>query len=170
MKVYKKIMDVIAEIEKIVISIILVIVTLITFANVVVRKLSTSQFAWSEELVINLFVLLIMLGCALCVRDGSLISLSLVFDRLKLGGQKVLVVICTIANCVFWVFIFKAGYDKVVTLMGNGRLTPSLGLPEWYFQAFLPIGAVFLLLHSIEFIIDFMGKKPAAIEEGGKTE
>ena len=102
MKAYKKIMGGIAELEKIVTSLVLTFVTLITFANVVVRKLSDSQFAWTEELVINLFVLLIMLGCGLCTREGSLISLSLIFDRLKVGGKKVLVVITTIVNTVFW--------------------------------------------------------------------
>ena len=68
MKAYKKIMDVVAEIEKIVTSVILVFVTALTFVNVVVRKLSDSQFAWTEELVINLFVLLIMMGCGLCAQ------------------------------------------------------------------------------------------------------
>ena len=76
MKVYKKIMDGLAMIEKVILSVITVVVTVVTFANVVVRYASDSQFAWSEELVINLFVLMIMMGCALCARDGSLISLS----------------------------------------------------------------------------------------------
>ena len=98
MKVYKQIMDFIAGVEKVVMSVLLVFVTVITFANVVVRKLSDSQFAWTEELVINLFVLLIMLGCGLCAREGSLISLSLVFDRLKVGGKKVFVTIITVVN------------------------------------------------------------------------
>ena len=90
MKLYKKIMSAIASVEKIVISVVLVFVTVITFANVVVRKLTTRQFAWSEELVINLFVLLIMLGCALAAQEGSLISLSLIYDRLQTGAKKVL--------------------------------------------------------------------------------
>ena len=47
MRVYKKIMDVIAGIEKVILSAVLVFVTVITFANVVVRKLSDSQFAWT---------------------------------------------------------------------------------------------------------------------------
>lgn len=168
MKVYKKIMDVIAEIEKIVMSLVLVFVTVITFVNVVVRKLTTSQFAWTEELVINLFVLLIMLGCALCVREGGLITLSLVFDRLKRKGQKVLVIICTVADCVFWIFILWAGYDKVVTLLHNGRMTAALHMPEWVFQLFLPIGAVLLLLHTVEYCIDFMSAKPEV--EGGQSK
>ena len=168
MKAYKKIMGGIAEFEKIVLSVILVFVTVITFANVVVRKLSDSQFAWTEELVINLFVLMIMMGCALCAREGSLISLSLVFDRLKVRGKKVFVAIITVANTVLWVLLLKTGIDKVLSQMHSGKLTSSLGWPEWMFTIFLPIGAVFLLLHTIEFCVDVMaGHAPCVREEGG---
>ena len=168
MKAYKKIMGGIAEFEKIVLSIILVFVTVITFANVVVRKLSDSQFAWTEELVINLFVLMIMMGCALCAREGSLISLSLVFDRLKVGGKKIFVAIITVANTVLWVLLLKTGIDKVLSQMHSGKLTSSLGWPEWMFTIFLPIGAVFLVLHTIEFCVDVMtDNAPCVQEEGG---
>ena len=156
MKAYKKIMDVVAELEKIVTSVILVFVTALTFMNVLVRKLTDSQFAWTEELVINLFVLLIMLGCGLCAREGSLISLSLIFDRLKVKGRKIFVTIITVANTAFWVILLKTGYEKVLTQMANGKLTSSLGWHEWVFTIFLPIGAVFLILHTIEFFIDTM--------------
>ena len=54
MKAYKKIMGGIAEFEKIVLSVILVFVTVITFANGAVRKLSDSQLAWTGELGSNL--------------------------------------------------------------------------------------------------------------------
>lgn len=156
MKAYKKIMDNIAAVEKIVISLILVVVTLITFANVLVRKFSNSQFAWTEELVINLFVLMIMMGCALCAREGSLISLSLIFDRLKVGGRKIFVTIITLANTLLWVLLLKTGWDKVATQIANGKHTFSLGWPEWVFTVFLPIGAFFLIIHSIEFCVDVM--------------
>ena len=173
MKAYKKIMNGVAEFEKIVLSIILVVVTVITFANVVVRKLSDSQFAWTEELVINLFVLMIMMGCALCAREGSLISLSLIFDRLQVRGKKVIVTIITVANTVFWVLLLKTGYDKVLAQMANGKRTFSLGWPEWVFTVFLPIGAIFLILHTIEFFIDVMTDQADCVtsgEEGGNDE
>ena len=169
MKAYKKIMNGVAAVEKIVLSLILVFVTVITFANVVVRKLTTSQLAFTEELVINLFVLMIMLGCALCAREGSLISLSLIFDRLKVKGKKIFVVIITVANMVFWVLLLKTGAEKVLAQMANGKRTFSLGWPEWVFTIFLPIGAVFLILHTIEFLIDVMTNNADCVktEEGG---
>jgi len=166
MKVYKKIMNGVAEFEKIVTSLVLVFVTVITFANVVVRKLSDSQFAWTEELVINLFVLLIMMGCALGAREGSLISLSLIFDRLKVGGKKVFVLIITVANTVFWSVLLKTGIDKVASQMASGKHTSSLNWPEWVFTIFLPIGAVFLILHTIEFSVDVMSDHAPGISAG----
>ena len=154
MKAYKRVMGVVAGFEKIVTSVILVFVTVLTFANVCVRYLTPNQFAWSEELTINLFVLLIMLGCGLSTRDGSLISLSLIFDRLGVVGKKVFVIIITFANIAFCSILLKTGIDKVLTQMANGKQTPSLLLPEWIFTIFLPIGAVFMILHTIEYCID----------------
>ena len=164
MKAYKKLMNGVAKFEEIVQNVILVVVTLLTFANVCVRYLSDSQFAWSEELVINLFVLLIMMGCGLCVREGSLITLSLVFDLIKLKGKKVLVAIATVANLAFWVILLKTGWDKVLSQMASGKQTPSLLWPEWGFTIFLPIGCIFLILHTIEYCIDFMSQKEEEIE------
>ena len=164
MKAYKKLMNGVAKFEEIVQNVILVVVTLLTFANVCVRYLSDSQFAWSEELVINLFVLLIMMGCGLCVREGSLITLSLVFDLIKLKGKKVLVAIATVANLAFWVILLKTGWDKVLSQMVSGKQTPSLLWPEWVFTIFLPIGCIFLILHTIEYCIDFMSQKEEEIE------
>lgn len=165
MKAYKKLMDIVAEFEKIITSVILIFVTILTFANVCVRYLSDSQFAWSEELTINLFVLLIMMGCGLSARDGSLISLSLVFDRLNVTGKKIFVAIITVVNCAFCAILLKTGIEKVMTQMANGKKTPSLLLPEWIFTIFLPIGAVFLILHTIEFCMDVMAGKAACVQQ-----
>lgn len=159
MKAYKKLMQVLAKFESFVMSTILSVVTLITFANVVVRKLTDGQFAWSEELSINLFVLLIMMGCGLCAREGSLISLSLIYDFVSQKVKKIMVVIITVVNSSFWLLLLVTGIKKVMTQMANGKRTPSLMLPEWVFTVFLPIGCVFLLLHTIEYCMDFLSKK-----------
>ena len=159
MKAYKKLMHVLAKFESFVMSTILSVVTLITFANVVVRKLTDGQFAWSEELSINLFVLLIMMGCGLCAREGSLISLSLIYDFVSQKVKKIMVVIITVVNSSFWLLLLVTGIKKVMTQMANGKRTPSLMLPEWVFTVFLPIGCVFLLLHTIEYCMDFLSKK-----------
>ncbi len=162
MKAYKKLMNGLAKFEEIVMSVILSVVTIITFANVVVRYCTDGQFAWSEELTINLFVLLIMMGCGLCAREGSLISLSLVYDYVPMKAKKVMVAIITLVNTAFYSLLLVTGFDKVLTQLASGKRTPSLMLPEWMFTIFLPIGCIFLILHTIEYCMDFMSQK----EEG----
>lgn len=162
MKAYKKIMDGLAMAEKLLLCIISVVVTVITFANVCVRYLTDSQFGWSEEIVVNVFVLMIMCGCALCARDGSLISLTLVYDMVSKKVQKIFTIIITVVNCVFFGVVFKTGLDKVMTQMANGKRTFSLMIPEWIFSLALPIGAVLLIIHTVEYCITYFAKEKEA--------
>ena len=87
-------MNGLTKVEEFVLCVITVVVTAITFINVLSRFVFHSNFAWSEELVINVFILMIMLGCALATRDGSMITLSLIFDNVGVGGKKILTVTC----------------------------------------------------------------------------
>ncbi len=155
----KKFLEGLAFVEKIVMSAVLLFVTLITVANVTVRKFTNFQFAWTEELVINLFVLLIMLGCALSVREGSMISLSLFYDRLSNKGKKIVTVIVTIVSVAFWIILLKTGWDKVLNQMASGKQTYSLGWREWVFTIYLPIGAFLLIVHNLEYLYDTLKKK-----------
>ena len=157
-------MDWLSIIEKIVLSVTLVFITAITFTNVVVRKLTHGQFAWTEELVINLFVLTIMLGCALSIREGSMISLSLIFDRLNGVMKKVFTAIITVANLVFWGLLLQTGWMKVLSQMASGKRTSILNWPEWVFTIFLPIGAAVLILHTIEFFLDGIAEHKEGID------
>jgi TRAP-type C4-dicarboxylate transport system permease small subunit len=73
-----------------------------------------------------------------------------------------MVAIITAVNCSFYGILLVTGAKKVMTQMANGKQTPSLMLPEWVFTIFLPIGCVFLLLHTIEYCMDFLSKKEEA--------
>lgn len=170
MKVYKTIMEGIASVEKLIAVVVSIIVTAITFVNVLSRYVFHASFSWSEELVINLFILLVMVGCALCIRDGTMISLSLFFDMLKEKGRKIFVLIITIANSAVWVLLIKTGFDKALNEMAKGKQTVSLGWPQWVFTIILPIGATLLLLHTIEFCVDVMHGDAACVKEFQKDQ
>ena len=172
MKTYKTIMNGLTKVEEFVLCVITVVVTAITFINVLSRYVFHSNFAWSEELVINVFILMIMLGCALCTRDGSMITLSLIFDTVGVGGKKILTVIDTVVNLIFYGILIYTGFDKVAGQISTGKETFSLGWPEWVFTILLPIGSIFLVLHAIEYLVDVLGNNAACVKpaetEGGK--
>ena len=171
MKTYKTIMNGLTKVEEFVLCVITVVVTAITFINVLSRYVFHSNFAWSEELVINVFILMIMLGRALATRDGK--HDYAVPDLRQCGrrGKKILTVIDTVVNLIFYAILIYTGFNKVFDQISTGKETFS-GLARMGVYHPAPIGSIFLVLHAIEYLVDVMSNKAACVKpaetEGGK--
>ena len=163
-------MDVLAAIEKFILIVTGLGTTFITFFAVVGRKTAWYKFTWSEEIVINVFVIMIMCGCALATRDGGLISLSLIYDAVSLKGKKIIATISSAISIIFYGFIIKTGFDKVATQIATNKRTSILLWPEWIFMIFLPIGAILLVLHTIEYLMKVYTMTEEHGDEPGKKE
>ena len=68
------------KIEEILAAACLIVMTILTFANVVVRYLFSASFSFSEEITTYLFVLLSMLGTAIAAKRRAHLGLSIVTD------------------------------------------------------------------------------------------
>ena len=165
MKVYKKLMNALAAVEKIVLVISTLLILVLTVGNVFSRKVIHQSWSFTEELVVAVFVLITLLAAALACRDGELGNLTLLTDRLPAQARKGFLLLSTILSVAFTAVLFKYGLDKVITQMQNGKRTFVLNWPEWIFWSFIPIGAVCLSLHFIEFCIDTCMKKDDADEK-----
>ena len=131
------------------------------------RKLLHQSLAFTEELALR-YLTDHADGCSLAARDGELVNLSLIPDRLSVKGQKVLLTINTVLSVVFTAVLFKYGLDKVITQLENGKRTFVLNWPEWIFWSFVPIGAACMALHIIEYFVDYCAKSKKDKEEQEK--
>ena len=129
MTTYKKIMNALASVEKAVLAVSTLLILVLTVGNVFSRK------------VIH--------------REGELVSLTLITDRLPKKLKKPSVILITVLSLIFTVILFYYGMDKVMTQLANGKRTFVLNWPEWIFWSFVPIGAGCMILHIIEFCLDF---------------
>ena len=149
MKVYKKLMNALAAVEKIVLVISTLLILVLTVGNVFSRKVIHRSWSFTEELVVAVFVLITLLAAALACREkGGLVSLTLFTDRLPKKLEKPSVILITVLSIVFSAILFK-----------YGKRTFVLNWPEWIFWSFVPIGAGCMILHFIEYCLDFCLKK-----------
>ena len=154
MKGYKKLMDFVALVEKAVLAATMILILVLTVGNVFSRKVIHRSWSFTEELVVAVFVLITLLAAALSCREGGLVSLTLVTDRLPKKLKKPSVILITVLSIIFSVILFKYGMDKVLTQLANGKRTFVLNWPEWIFWSFVPIGAGCMILHFIEYCLD----------------
>lgn len=159
MKAYKKLMNVIAALENFVLIITMLLILVLTVGNVFSRYVIHRSWSFTEELVVAVFVLITLLAAALACREGELVNLTLLTDNLPKKAQKVCVILVTVFNVTFSAVLFKYGVDKVLTQLANGKRTFVLNWPEWIFWSFVPIGAACMVLHFIEYCLDYCAKE-----------
>lgn len=159
MKAYKKLMDMLAFAEEVVLVLSTAVILVLTVGNVFSRKVIHQSWSFTEELVVAVFVLITLLAAALACRKGELVNLNLVSSHFPKPVQKPLMLVNTILCICFTGVLFRYGMDKVLTQMANGKRTFVLNWPEWIFWSFVPIGAVCMILHFVEFFLDFCQNK-----------
>lgn len=155
MKTYKQIMNVVALLEKVILTASTVLILVLTVGNVFSRYVIHRSWSFTEELVIAVFVLISLMAAALACREGELVSLTLVTDRFPESWRKPSVILITVLCVAFSAILFKYGMDKVISQLENGKRTFVLNWPEWIFWSFVPIGAGCMILHFIEYCLDY---------------
>ena len=160
MKGYKKLMDFVALVEKAVLAATMILILVLTVGNVFSRKVIHQSWSFTEELVVAIFVLITLLGAALSAREGGLVGLNLVTERLPKSCKKPVIILITLFSVAFMGILFYYGMDKVFVL----------NWPEWIFWSFVPIGSVCMVLHFIEYCVDECAKTNAAEKNDMKKE
>ena len=88
MKIYKKLMNAVAAIEKFILVVTMLLILVLTVGNVFSRYVIHRSWSFTEELVVAVFVLITLLATALGCREGELVNLTLVTDHLPAKAKN----------------------------------------------------------------------------------
>lgn len=144
-----------AQTERWILVVALLVDVLLTAVNVFSRKILHFSFSWSEEVVLALIVLAYMLGAALCSREeGGLINMTIFTGKMSRKAQLITELVMDALLIAFGVMITISGWERCMSKITSGQITASLGVPDWIYNAFIPLGSVFLVIHTIERIVD----------------
>lgn len=72
MKIYKRVMDGVAAVEKLILAAAFVLILVLTVGNVFSRKVIHQSWSFTEELVVAVFVLITLMAAALACRKGEI--------------------------------------------------------------------------------------------------
>ena len=141
------------KIEDIICAICMIIMTSLTFANVVARYVFSASFSFSEEITTYLFVMLSLIGSAAAARRKAHLGFTAILDLLPKGLQKVIQTMSYALATFFSAALFWYGINMVQSQIYHGQVTAGMQWPEWIFGSFVPLGAFFI---TIEFLFLFL--------------
>ena len=155
MKTYKKIMRVVVQVENVILALAMVLVLVLTFGNVIARKIFQHSWGFTEEITVAVFVLISMLAAGVAARKGELVQLSILQDMLGIKGKKVLNILQTIVCVIYSLVLVYEGFHRMTI---DGTSSPILHIAKSVFWFFIVIGGVSLALHFAENCVTFQSE------------
>lgn len=146
-------MKVLDYFEEIVLFIAFVVITAVTFINILSRNFLELSLSFTEEVTINLLVLLTFVGASLGVRRFAHLGFTLLYDKGNSTIKRIVVTVSSLASLLLFGVLFYFGIDMVRFQMQIGQTTPALNMPQWVWSLALPLGALLCFIRTIQVLI-----------------
>lgn len=147
MKTMGKILD---YTEEIVIGCSMFVMILINFGNIVARYVFNASWAFSEEILIILFVYNSLLGASIAFKRRKHTGFTGVVEKLPHGLQKLLNLIVVVGIITMMIFLLYFGAQMCINQAKYGLKTSALGIPEYFAGATIPISAFLIIIRTIQ--------------------
>ena len=147
-------MKILDWIEEGICAVCMIVMTALTFANVVSRHVFSASFSFSEEITTYLFVLLSLMGTAIAAKRRSHLGLTVLTDTVNPKLRKVLLLIGYAIAVIFALAIFWFGILMVKNQVLLGQKTAAMQWPEWVYGSFVPFGAVFVVIRFAQAFVE----------------
>ena len=153
---FSKVMDGLEKVLRLLIGVAMFVMLIVMTYQVILRYVFNASNIWSEELARYLMCYTVLLGASIAVRKCSHLQVDFMLNLLKPRLRCIAVCICTAAGAVFLGYFLNYGLQLCVSTMNS--ISSGTGVPMGYVYACLPIGAVLMILASIEVILKELTK------------
>jgi TRAP-type transport system small permease protein len=129
------------------------LVTLITFANVVVRYLTNFSFAFTEEYSVFLMVVMAFFGASAAFASDRHIRMTFFTERLpRRIARRIEYVLLAIAILLFAQLVWY-GAKYTYDIWRFEETSAGLGVPVWIYWVWLPLMSAVIVLRLIGRVI-----------------
>src|SRR3546814_18332056 len=124
--------------------------TVVWFANVVVRYLTSWSLASTEELLTNGFLLLTIFGAAIAARNGEHLAVTLVYDYAPRPIRKAILVLSSLLAVLLLALSAWFCLEMVMNQQANGLRSYALQIPAWYSSVGLPVRFALIIVRPVQ--------------------
>ncbi len=136
----------------------------LSFVSVFMRYVLNYSLTWAEELARYMFIWLVYLGTALCVRRRKHIVMDIVIASMKPGLKKAFSLVNNAIMLAFVLVLAQQGFKMMPIL--STQASTALLIPMSFIYAAIPVGAVLMAFYLVlDCILLWQDKLPEEMRE-----
>ena len=128
-----------------IVALLLFTMAAIAFVNVLSRYLFHFSFAATEEITINLFVWMTVIGSGIAFERGGQLGMITLYNVFPPRFKKVVIIASSALSALLFVlvdiYMIQAIYEELTIFQATSA---ALGIPVWIYYAGVPIFSVFV--------------------------
>ena len=118
--------------------------------QVVMRFVFNKPLAWSDELIVVLYIFVVFWSAATLIKEKEHVMLDLVYAALPLGGKRIFSLLGALLTAGLLLYALPASFDYVKFM--HREKTPVLDIPFSYvFAPFILFVAVICVRYFVKF-------------------
>ncbi len=126
-------------------AILLFAMATIAFVNVLSRYLFHFSFAATEEITINLFVWLTVVGSGIAFERGGQLGMVTLYNIFPKKFKRLVILFCSSMSAILFllvdIYMIKAIYDELTIFQATSA---ALEIPVWIYYIGVPVFSVFV--------------------------
>lgn len=126
------------------------VMTAVAFVNVITRYVIRYSLAFTEELVVSLFVWLTLLGTAVAFREGSHLAFTWLIERSPRAVRRCLLWLSTALSLVLFAALIWFGLLQIGNERMMGTTSEALAIPQWWYTAGIPAFSALVIVRVLQ--------------------
>ena len=129
---------------------VLAVMAVVTFVNVVTRYVIIYPLAFTEEVTVNLFVWLVLLGASMAFRRNGHLAMAFLYNMLPLSLKKVCFYISTVFCIAFFSLLAWLGGIQVMEEIELGVTSDALAISAAWYSAGVPVFSALIIVRIVQ--------------------
>ena len=141
------------NLELMILAILLAIMSVLSFANVIMRYGFHNAIGWSDEVCCYCLALSAFFALPCAIRLGTTIKVDTFTVLLPKPVQKVLEILCSAGMVVFLGWLLAGNYRIIGNAASVGQASPALGIPIANLYTIMAAAIALAILRYLQFIV-----------------
>ncbi len=133
-------MKIVDKLEEWIISLMLLAMTALTFAQVVMRYVFNSGFSWALELTTVFFAIMIFTGISYGVRVGTHIGVDALVKLMPKGPRRMVSILAVLLSLIYVGLVLTGASTYVMKMKEVGIELEDMSIERWQVLAVMPLG------------------------------